>query len=89
MNFTVIVLFAKLSTSENLLACAPEPNNRSHLIKKKECAGDEVAPYSVCTLSNLFPTQFAPFKIMETREILLLGITFAVAKPSSEKLRRQ
>ena len=35
LNFTVMFLFAKLSTNENLLACAPDPNNGSHLIKKK------------------------------------------------------
>ena len=78
-----MVLFAKLSASENLLACTPDPNNCAHLIKKKEGDGDEVAPYSVCALSNSFPTQFAPFKIMRIREILLLGIPFAVFIPSS------
>ena len=35
LNFTVTFLFLKLGTNENLLACAAEPNHRSHLIKKK------------------------------------------------------
>ena len=35
LNFTVIFLFVKLSANENLLACALNLHNHSHLIKKK------------------------------------------------------